>query len=136
MYNLVKRQAEVDILPMAASEGLAVFPYSPLGAGLLTGKYLRKESGRLVENDMYRRRFGRKEYWETAERFTQYAAESGVSPAALAAAWVASHPAVTAPIVGARNIEQLKDVLQFLTIALSPEERGKITALSIDPREY
>lgn len=136
MYNLVKRQAEVDILPMAVSEGLAVFPYSPLGAGLLTGKYLRKESGRLVENDMYRRRFGREEYWETAERFTQYAAEAGVSPAALAAAWVASHPAVTAPIVGARNMEQLKEVLQFLTIELSLEERAKITALSVDPREY
>src|SRR5262249_42897775 len=50
MYNLVKRQAEVEILPMAAAQGLGVFPYSPLGGGLLTGKYgpeRRPESGRI-----------------------------------------------------------------------------------------
>ena len=50
MYNLVKRQAEVEILPVAASEGLAVCPYNPLAAGLLTGKYFRGEKGRLDEN--------------------------------------------------------------------------------------
>ena len=133
MYNLVKRQAEVDILPMAASEKLAVFPYSPLGAGLLTGKYLKKESGRHQENEMYRKRFKNKQYWETAERYAQYAATRGVSPAALAVAWVATHPAVTAPIVGARNVGQLNDVLQFLDMDLSPVDRAAITALSVDP---
>jgi aryl-alcohol dehydrogenase-like predicted oxidoreductase len=133
MYNLVKRQAEVEILPQAASEGLAVFPYNPLAAGLLTGKYARKESGRLNENDMYRDRYKNKTYWEVAERFVQYAAARNISPAALAMAWVASHPAVTAPIIGARNIEQLKDTLGFLDVKLTPEQRAEITALSIDP---
>lgn len=42
MYNLVKRQAEVEILPMAQAEGLGVITYSPLGGGLLTGKYARQ----------------------------------------------------------------------------------------------
>ncbi len=135
MYNLVKRQAEVDILPMAASEKLAVFPYSPLGAGLLTGKYFRNESGRLRQNEMYRKRFENGQYWEVAERFVKYADEIGASPAALAVAWVASHPAVTAPIIGARDMQQLKDVLQFLEIELSPEDRAKMTALSFDPRD-
>ena len=47
MYNLVKRQAEVEILPMARAEGLGVIPYSPLGGGLLTGKYGRAERAEL-----------------------------------------------------------------------------------------
>ena len=47
MYSLVKRQAEVEILPMAASEGMAVASYSPLGGGLLTGKYQTGGTGRL-----------------------------------------------------------------------------------------
>ncbi len=59
MYNLVKRQAEVEILPMAQSENLGVISYSPLGGGLLTGKYgtnQRPDTGRLMENQMYRKR--------------------------------------------------------------------------------
>ncbi len=61
MYNLTKRQAEVELLPLAQSEGLGVIPYSPLGGGLLTGKYgvgARPESGRLVENAQYQKRYG------------------------------------------------------------------------------
>src|SRR5690606_9496182 len=56
MYNLAKRQAEVEIFPMALSEGLGVISYSPLGGGLLTGRYgkdKRPESGRIVENEDY-----------------------------------------------------------------------------------
>jgi aryl-alcohol dehydrogenase-like predicted oxidoreductase len=59
MYNLVKRMAEVELLPMAKSENLAVLPYSPLGGGLLTGKYSQGDGqGRLVENSMYEKRYG------------------------------------------------------------------------------
>ena len=58
MYSLVKRQVEVEILPMAASEGLQVCPYSPLGGGLLTGKYASGESGRLTEDSRYNARYG------------------------------------------------------------------------------
>src|SRR6185295_10748834 len=50
MYHLVKRQAEVEILPMAAANAVSVVPYSPAAAGLLSGKYLEKQSGRLVTN--------------------------------------------------------------------------------------
>jgi aryl-alcohol dehydrogenase-like predicted oxidoreductase len=61
MYNLVKRQVEVEILPMAQSEHLGVIPYGPLGGGLLTGKYgasRRPDSGRLVEDEVYQTRYG------------------------------------------------------------------------------
>ena len=65
MYNLVKRQAEVEILPMAQANGIAVVPYSPAGGGLLSGKYaerpsepLATNSGRLSTNKMYEARYG------------------------------------------------------------------------------
>jgi aryl-alcohol dehydrogenase-like predicted oxidoreductase len=136
MYNLVKRQAEVEILPMAQSEKLAVIPYSPLGGGLLTGKYgpeIRPESGRLVENQMYKVRYGEDWVYKVAGAFTAFAKTHGYSPAALAVAWVASHPAVTAPIIGARNLDQLEGSLQSLEIQMTPELRDEISALSKEP---
>ena len=133
MYNLVKRQAEVELLPLAMSEGLAVCPYNPLAAGILTGKYQRGETGRIQENDMYRDRYKHPQYAEIAERFVPYAASLGLSPAALALAWVIGHPAVTSTILGARHLGQLNENLQCLDIRLTPEDRAKVTALSIDP---
>ncbi len=133
MYNLVKRQAEVEILPMALSEGLAVCPYNPLAAGLLTGKYRRGEKGRLDENPMYKVRYGNPLYAEIADRFVAYAREMGHSPAALAVAWVMAHPAVTSVIIGARNASQLQDTLGCLDIALSPAVWSEISGLSSEP---
>lgn len=136
MYNLVKRQAEVEILPMAQSETLGVIPYSPLGGGLLTGKYgasQRPDSGRLVENQMYQKRYREGLYYDVAERFTNFARERGWAPASLAVAWVASHPAVTAPIIGARNLEQLEGSLNALEIKMTPELRAEISDLSPEP---
>jgi aryl-alcohol dehydrogenase-like predicted oxidoreductase len=136
MYNLVKRQAEVEILPLAQSEKLGVIPYSPLGGGLLTGKYgptRRPEAGRLIENEMYQTRYGAKWVYEVAEQFTTFAQECGFEPASLAVAWVASHPAVTAPIIGARNVAQLEGSLKALEIKLTPELRAEISALSPEP---
>ncbi len=136
MYNLVKRQAEVEILPLAQAEGLGVVSYSPLGGGLLTGKYgtqRKPEQGRLVEDSMYIRRYGDPVYYEIAERFTAHARERGVHPATLAVAWVMSHPAVTAPIIGARNLEQLEASLAAVEVEMTPEWRAEIAALSIEP---
>lgn len=136
MYNVVKRQAEVEILPMAQSENVGVIPYSPLGGGLLTGKYgtaKRPDMGRLVENQMYQTRYGETLYYEVAERFTDFAQERSLSPVSLAVAWVAAHPAVTAPIIGARNLEQLEGSLNSLDIDMTPELRAEISALSPEP---
>ncbi len=136
MYNLVKRQAEVEILPLAASEKLAVVSYGPLGGGLLSGKYgttARPEHGRLVENETYARRYAEAINYEVADRFTTYADACGVHPAALAVAWVMSNPAITAPIVGARNLEQLNGSLGALDVMMTPEWRAEISALSPEP---
>lgn len=136
MYNLVKRQAEVEILPLAASEGLGVISYSPLGGGLLSGKYgvgMRPEGGRLQENPVYVRRYGEAAYYETVERFVAHAGARDVHPAALAVAWVMAHPAITAPIIGARNLAQLEASLGALAVAMTPEWRAEISALSPEP---
>lgn len=136
MYNLVKRQAEVEILPMAASEGIAVLPYSPLGGGLLTGKYSAQrqpDSGRLVDNAMYTTRYGVQDNFVIAGHFTALAEELGVHPVTLAIAWVRSHPAVTAPLIGARNLRQLEPALAALDFDMSPQLRDRISGLSPTP---
>jgi aryl-alcohol dehydrogenase-like predicted oxidoreductase len=136
MYNLTKRQAEVEILPMALSEGLGVIPYNPLGGGLLTGKYSSKsrpEVGRLVENAMYGKRYGEAEYYQIAERFAAYAEAKGIHPATLAVAWVGTHPGVTAPIIGARNTVQLGASLAAASFEMSSEMRAEIAAFSPEP---
>jgi aryl-alcohol dehydrogenase-like predicted oxidoreductase len=133
MYSLVKRQAEVELLPLAAYEGISVFPYNVIGAGLLTGKYLQGGTGRLTETEMYRQRYENPGYMEVTRRFVEYAAKKNCSPAALAAAWVLAHPTVTAPIIGARNLAQFKDTLTCLDIKLDAEERAALSALSPEP---
>jgi aryl-alcohol dehydrogenase-like predicted oxidoreductase len=136
MYNLVKRQAEVEILPLAKSEQLGVIPYSPLGGGLLSGKYgtkARPMQGRLVRNAMYDKRYRQPWGYEAAERFTAYARRQGRHPATLAVAWVMSHPAVTAPIIGARNVQQLQASLDSLKIEMSRALWNEMAALSRTP---
>ncbi len=136
MYNLLKRQAESEILPFARSEALAVFPYSPVAGGLLSGRYgidRAPSSGRIVDNRMYATRYGDPEYLRAAERFGALALELGRHPVALAVAWVASHPDVTAPLLGARSLEQLAPALAALDPPLSAEERERVSALTRAP---
>ena len=136
MYNLAKRQAEVELLPLAESEGLGVVPYSPVGGGLLAGKYSRSqrpETGRLIDSPRYTNRYREEVYFEIAERFTAVALEHDVHPVSLAVAWVASHPAVTAPIIGARNLEQLQPSLESINLELTDAARSEISQLSPQP---
>lgn len=136
MYNLLKRQAEVEILPLCRAEGLGCLPYSPLAGGLLSGKYgqeRRPDRGRIVDNAMYGVRYGAASNFEIAERFTAVAEQRGVHPAALAIAWVAAHPGVTAPLLGARSVEQLEVCLGAAEVEMSAELYGEIAALSPAP---
>ncbi len=136
MYNLLKRQAESEILPMARSENLAVFSYSPLAGGLLSGKDGRGRRplhGRIVDNRMYTTRYGAPSNFEIAERFNTLAEDAGVHPATLAIAWVASRNGITAPIIGARSLEQLEPCLAAGTFELPDEIAQAITALSPGP---
>ncbi len=136
MYSLIKRQAEVEILPLAQAENLAVIPYSPMAGGLLSGKYKfdeRPAESRLAVNTMYQARYADMYYFETATRFAQFAGDLGVAPATLAVAWVKHHPGVTAPIIGARNVTQLEASLQAADLAMDDELWSQIADLAAAP---
>lgn len=133
MYNLVKRQAEVEILPMAADQGIAVVPYSPLGGGLLSGKYAAGGTGRLSTDARYAARYAPDWMHRAAEGLARLAAEAGRHPATLAVAWAAAHPAVTAPIVSARDAAQLAPSLAAMDYALDEDLHARISALSPAP---
>lgn len=135
MYNLVKRQAEVEILPMAAAENIAVISYSPLGGGLLTGKYRGgiAGEGRFSWDEKYAARYGQDWMHKAATSLSEIADQAGVSPAALAVAWVAKHPAITAPIISARNIDQLSPSLEAARITIDAETYTQLNALVPTP---
>ncbi|NKB26974.1 MAG: aldo/keto reductase [Rhodobacteraceae bacterium] len=133
MYNLVKRQAEVEILPMAQSEGLAVAPYSPLGGGLLTGKYSAGETGRLTDNSGYAVRYGPRWMHDAAAGLAEIGAELCVPAATLAVAWCARHPGITAPIVSARSAKQLAPSLAAASFEMDAALYARISALSPTP---
>lgn len=136
MYNLIKRQAEVEILPLAQSEKIGVISYNPLGGGILSGKYGENrpsDTARLTNDDMYRKRYGDDWMFDVAGRFCQFAGEHGYHPVSLAIAWVSYHPAITAPILGARNVEQLEDALASTEIQITPELYVDICRLTPTP---
>ena len=133
MYNLVKRQAEVELLPMAQANGIGVIPYSPGAAGLLSGKYSGQASGRIKSNKNYAARYGEEWVFEVAEQFVSFCKARGLHPVATAVAWVGAHPAVTAPIIGARNVGQLRDSLASVQVEMTPALRAEIAALSRTP---
>ena len=133
MYSLVKRQAEVEILPMAEANGIGVIPYSPAAAGLLSGKYLGQATGRLKTNKMYEARYGEAWVHEVAEDFAAFCKKRGLHPMSAAVAWVGAHPAITAPIIGARSVEQLQASLDSVKIDMTEALRDEISALSRTP---
>ena len=139
MYNIVKRQAEVEILPMAKSEDIGVISYSPLGGGLLTGKYAssmsssKNSSGRLNENEKYKIRYGQDWMYKAAHSLKNLANELNYNPIALAVAWVLNNDAVTAPIISARNLKQLKPSLDSVKISLDNETYKLISNISPTP---
>jgi aryl-alcohol dehydrogenase-like predicted oxidoreductase len=125
-YNLIERGLEVEILPMAKALGLGIVTYRAMSAGTLTAKYLRGAPGgsRGVEDE----RIGRwtDSYREGIARLKAFAEERGYSAADAAIAWVAGHPAVTAPLVGLSRLDQLEANLQAFEWEMTAEERAEI----------
>jgi len=137
MYSLLKRQCESEILPMAKNEGLGVFSYSPLGGGILTGKYLKSgksnDEGRLNTMTMYKERYKDQKNADIAQKFTDYATSKGLDSISLAIAWVGSHEAITAPIIGGRSVEQLMPSLGAADIDISSEMRAELSSITDAP---
>lgn len=133
MFSLVKRQAEVEILPLARSEGLTAFTYSPLGGGLLTGKYAADGGGRLTDDPKYASRYAPAWMHEAARALKGMAEAAGTHPATLAVAWVAHHPLGPVPIVSGKSTDQLRPSLDGLAYGLSAEAFAAISRLTPTP---
>ena len=133
MYNLVKRQAEVEILPMSADQGILVAAYSPLAGGLLTGKYASGELGRLSEDNRYARRYNQSWMYDIARDLAELAKAHGTEAATLAVAWVAAHETGPVPIISGRSAEQLRPSLAAMRYDLPADLDDRISALSPTP---
>ncbi|WP_299651925.1 aldo/keto reductase [uncultured Tateyamaria sp.] len=133
MHSIVKRQAEVELFPMAVDQGIEIAPYSPLGGGLLTGKYVGGGTGRLTEDERYATRYDVAWMHDAAAKLSALAKDLGTSPATLAVAWAMAHPARPRPIVSARSAEQLAPSLAALDFDMTADLYDQITGFSITP---
>ncbi len=133
MYSAIKRQAEVEIMPMAKDMGMLCVPYSPLGGGLLTGKYAKGGAGRITEDDRYAARYGFDHMYKAAERLGEIALREGVHPATLAVAWAAAHETAPTPIISARSLEQLTPSLAAMTYIMRPDLYSEMATLVSPP---
>lgn len=140
-YNLLVREVEWEIVPSCLDAGLGLLPWSPLGGGWLTGKYVRDErpSGatRLGEDpdrgvEAYDRRSVQQRTWDVVDAVRGVAEARGVSMAQVALAWLADRPGVTSVILGARTLQQLGDNLGAAGLHLDREETALLDAAS-DP---
>jgi aryl-alcohol dehydrogenase (NADP+) len=127
-FNLLARDVEYELLPLCREEGVGVCPFSPMAAGLLSGKY-EKDKAPLEGARYSLGHWGytyNKPYWSDAnfaaiERYKKIAAESGVSLSRFALAWVLANPAITAIANGSTSVRQLEDNVAATDVKLSPD---------------
>jgi aryl-alcohol dehydrogenase-like predicted oxidoreductase len=133
-YNLLFRQIERELLPLAGEEQLAVMPYNPLAGGLLTGKHrhdAQPAAGRFTATvgkagAMYQERYWHKREFETIDKLRAIAVESGASLTKTSLAWVLANPLITSAIIGASSPDQLTDTLSAVDLTLDAELKAQL----------
>jgi aryl-alcohol dehydrogenase-like predicted oxidoreductase len=134
-YNLLDRRVERGLLPMAQTYGIGIIPWSPLGGGLLTGKYRRgapsPSEGRYadVSERPWMQRRKTEGVYDVVEAIEPLAEEKGCTLSQFTVAWCMGQPGVTSPIIGPRTMEQLEDNLGALDVVITDEDRARIDAL-------
>jgi aryl-alcohol dehydrogenase-like predicted oxidoreductase len=140
-YNLLFREIERELLPLAQEEGLAVIPYNPLAGGLLTGKHNLTEGptagtrftlGAAAER--YQERYWHEREFNTVEKLRTVADLAGLSLTTLAVAWVLANPIITAPIIGASRPEQLFESLKAVEVKLDENLKQKLDDITAEYR--
>ena len=136
-YNLVNREIEGEYLEFCRTDGLGVVPWSPLAQGFLTGKYDRDadlpEESTASDTDGWEDRYLTPENFDALEEVQAVADEVGATPAQTALAYHLHHPDVTAPIVGARTVEQLEENLRAATVELSLAQFERLEESKVGP---
>jgi aryl-alcohol dehydrogenase-like predicted oxidoreductase len=141
-YNLLFREIERELLPLAQEEGLGVIPYNPLAGGLLTGKHHR--SGEPTPGtrftlaaaaETYQKRYWHDREFNTVEELRTVADAAGLSLTSLSIAWVLANPIITAPIIGASRPEQLVDSLKAIEVKLDGSLKQKLDDITNEYRK-
>jgi aryl-alcohol dehydrogenase-like predicted oxidoreductase len=130
-YSLVERTPERELLPMAQAMGLGVTPWSPLGQGVLTGKYNQSgalEGARLKQEGALP--YLTERNLKVAAEVVAVAHEAGRSPAQVALRWLLQRPLPTIPIIGGRKVSQVEDNLKAVEFALSEEQLKRLDQVS------
>ena len=130
IYHLNNRMIELEVIPACRQYGLGLIPWSPLGRGLLGGALEKVETGRRSSEDLQQRV---EENREALEQYEALCKELGEPPAEVALAWLLHNPAVTAPIIGPRNMEQLESAVRATEIRLDSEVMEKLDEIFPGP---
>ena len=137
-YSLIERSVEHELMPMARALGLGVMPWSPLGGGILTGKYSRADLQQPSQASVAATRKGviassghmNDPALAVAEVVGGVARELDVTPAQVALAWTLLHPAVVSPVIGARTLAQAEDNFGALAVRFSDEQLARLDQAS------
>ncbi|MFC4402786.1 aldo/keto reductase [Gracilibacillus xinjiangensis] len=129
-YNLFKRQAEKDMLPYTAENGISFVPYFPLASGLLAGKYDENTTfNDLRANDPLFQGETFKENLSKVEKLRPIAEQKNVGIPHIVLAWYLTQESIDAIIPGAKRVDQVLDNLKTLNVELTPEEIGQISTI-------
>lgn len=130
LYNLTERTVELEVIPACQAYGIGLIPWSPLARGVLGGLSKKSSAGRRADTDV------QKDVARLRPQLVRYeklCASLGAAPADVALAWLLHQPAVTAPIVGPRTLDQLDGALRALSLKLSKETRATLDTIFPGP---
>jgi aryl-alcohol dehydrogenase-like predicted oxidoreductase len=130
VYSLLERTIELEVIPACEAYGVGVIPWSPLGRGLLAGALREATSGRRAEEEVQKER---DRHRLKIERYETWCGALGEAPADVALAWLLHQPAVTAPVVGPRTVEQLDGTMRALSLKLSVAQLAQLNEIFPGP---
>jgi aryl-alcohol dehydrogenase-like predicted oxidoreductase len=142
-YNLLFRQIERELLPLASEEQLAVIPYNPLAGGLLTGKHRHgaaPSEGRFTAatvgkaGELYQQRYWHEREFSTIEKLRELAQSSGESLTKVSVAWVLANPLITSAIIGASRPDQLTETLAAVDLSLDAGFKAQLDDATVEYR--
>jgi aryl-alcohol dehydrogenase-like predicted oxidoreductase len=147
LYNLLDREAEWELVPVSVDAGMGIIPWSPLRGGWLSGKYTRgmsraPEGTRINDAEAHPSwserwsQYDNERTWTVLDELFAVAEEAGRQPAQVALNWLLQQPGVTAPIIGARTMEQLEVNLDATGWDLDPQHIERLTAVSAQRLPY
>jgi aryl-alcohol dehydrogenase-like predicted oxidoreductase len=136
-YSAVSRDIEHELIPMAKNHQLAIFPWSPLAGGFLTGKFTREQASAGSRRESFDfPPIDKEKAYALVDVMKEISTRHEATVAQIALAWVRQQPGVTSTIIGAKNIQQLKDNIKSVDIALTAEDLQKIDQVSPLPLQY